>query len=771
MELRDQLQSTLGSAYAFERELAGGAMSRVFVAEEIALRRPVVVKVLPPALSGAISVERFTREIQLAARLQHPHIVPVLTAGVARPADSGGAEILYYTMPMVQGETLRATLARDGRMSVADAVRVTCDVADALNYAHGQGVVHRDIKPENILLSGGHALVVDFGIAKAIDASKSNIDASLTGIGISIGTPAYMSPEQAAGESAIDARSDIYSLAAVLYEMLAGRAPFTGPTAAAVLAKRFTEKPVPLHALGAAIPPAVERAIERGMAIAPDERFSSAADFGAAVHAAVHAAAGGDPLARSLSSGEPAPATQSIAVLPFANMSADTESEYFSDGMTEEIINALAHLPGLRVAARTSVFAFKGKQLDVAELGAKLKVATVLEGSVRLAGRRVRITAQLINVADGFQMWSERFDRELVDVFAIQDEIARAIAAQLRVKLAGPAAQAVVRRGTNNIQAYDLYLKGRSFWARRGKYLRTAVDYFTRAIAADPGFAAPHAWLADCDSVMAMFGDVSSSEASERARAAAYRALALDGQSAESHFAVGSFEALMGWNLDVAERELRRAGEINPSWAMPRAYLALILVSLGRDTAAQDLAQRSLELEPLSPLVNVIAGLSFAAMGLQDECREVAERVVELDDAFPPAHWVLGWSRLLDGRVDDALSSLQRAVTLSGGSPLLSSFHGSALAQAGRREEATRILSELENRGAEPAHRAVVCWQLGDEVQALALYARTVSSRTAYFYPWARAPGMERLARDPRWHAILRGAGLGAVASAHAALS
>ena len=340
--IRDQLQAALGGTHTVDRELGGGGMSHVFLATERRFGRSVVVKVLPPDVTGSLSAERFEREMQVAARLQHPHIVPLLAAGE-------GNGLVYYTMPYIEGDTLREKLVREGRLNASEALRIARDVADALACAHRAGVVHRDIKPENIFLSGGHALVGAFGLAKAISASTTRTagaDAGLTQVGMSLGTPAYMSPEQGAGESELDGRTDIYSLGCVLYEMLAGRQPFTGPTAAAVIAKRFMETPTMLREIDGTIPAELETIVTRSMAREPTDRYATAE--------IVHAALAAVGSART----SPRDDTPSVAVLPFTNLSGSTDDEYFADGMTEEVINALSHLPDVRVAARTSSFVF-----------------------------------------------------------------------------------------------------------------------------------------------------------------------------------------------------------------------------------------------------------------------------------------------------------------------------------------------------------------------------------------------------------------------------
>jgi serine/threonine-protein kinase len=445
-DLRSRLGNGLTSRYSLDRELGQGGMAVVYLAHDLRHDREVALKVLRPEISAEIGAERFLREIKLAAGLTHPHILPVF--------DSGEADgLLFYVMPSMEGRSLRERMDRERQLPLADALRITREVASALDYAHRHNVVHRDIKPENILLHEDAAMVADFGIGKAL----SGEGASLTQTGLSLGTPAYMSPEQAAGELGADGRSDLYSLGCVLYEMLAGEPPFTGISAQAIIAKRFIS-PIPKIRTTRDVPEAVDSAVTRALARTPVDRFASAAEFAAALRDIQREPAAG-------AAAEPARANpRAIAVLPLSNMSADPENEYFADGMTEEIINALAKVPAMQVASRTSSFAFKGKEVDVRQIGEKLGVSSVLEGSVRKVGNRIRITAQLISVENGYHLWSESYDRQLEDVFAVQDEISRAIVDALKLRLADDAAQVVAP--TKNLEAYTLYLKGRFFFVK-----------------------------------------------------------------------------------------------------------------------------------------------------------------------------------------------------------------------------------------------------------------------------------------------------------------
>lgn len=470
-ELLAHLREALGAQLEVERELGGGGMSRVFVAEERALGRRVVVKVLPPELSSEVSAERFRREIQVAARLQHPHIVPLLSAGEA-------AGVLYYTMPYMEGESLRVRLSRDGALGIPEAVRCLREVFDALACAHAHGVIHRDIKPENILLSQGHALVTDFGVSKAI-AAATHLE-RVTGSGLALGTPSYMAPEQAAADPNTDHRADIYAAGVVGYELLTGGPPFVGMPPQAILAAHATTLPENVSVRRRAVPRELALTVMRCLEKHPADRPQSAVEALAALDAVPVSGAhgrktGGQPLWRRRKSlmlalaaagvlliaavallqnarrGLPgaergsgiAADGQSLAVLPFRNLSGDSENEYFADGMTEELIGALTRVEGLHVAPRSSAFAFKNTNATPADVRDRLRVSSILEGSIQKSGTRLRVNVQLVDAASERNLWSETYDRQLADVFAVQDEIARSIVAALRVRLSPRAHQRI----------------------------------------------------------------------------------------------------------------------------------------------------------------------------------------------------------------------------------------------------------------------------------------------------------------------------------------
>ena len=688
------LETGLAGHYRLERELGRGGMARVYLAHDLKHDRPVALKVLNPELSAALGPQRFLREVRTVARLQHPNILPVHDSGeVGDDAVAGeGAAVLWYSMPYVEGESLRDRLRREIQLPIGEAVAIACEVAEALDYAHGRGVLHRDIKPENILLSQGHALVADFGIACALGADgPAPTDERLTGTGLTLGTPAYMSPEQATGADRLDARSDVYSLGCALFEMLAGEPPFTGPTAQAVIAKRFTEMVPSTRRGGRVVPEELDRIVLRALAPVPADRFPSAAAFAEALRAGhpwIHRATERQQTPRGV---EP-----SVAVLPFANLSPSPDHEFFADGMTDELINALAKVPGLHVVSRTSCFAFKGRPEDAREIGRRLQVRTVLEGSVRRAGQRLRVSTQLINVADGFLLWSESFDRETEDIFAIQDEIARAIGGALRVRLLHPGRETRVKPPTDDLEAYGLYLKGRHFWNRRTEQdLRRGMEYFEQALARDPGFALAHAGMADSWVLLGFYSAGPPGEVFPRAKRAAHEALALEPGLAEAHPSLAYAAMYYDWDWSEAERTFRRAIELHPGYATAHQWYGNFLSVHGRTEECIREFERALTLDPLSALKHSALGWGYYFSRQYQRAVEECRRGIELEPGNMVAHaWLaLGLEAL--GRRDEAVTCAEETARLSGGGVSSLGFLGHAYAVAGRSGEARGVLLEL----------------------------------------------------------------------------
>ena len=754
-DLLDRLQSTLEARYTIDREVGHGGMAVVYQAHDVRHDRVVALKVLQPRFSEALGAERFLREVRVAARLHHPHLLPLF--------DSGDAEgLLYYVTPFIEGGSLRDHLAREGRLGQGTALRIAREVADALDYAHRHGVVHRDVKPENILIDEGHAVVADFGVARAVSAAA---ETGLTQTGMLVGTPAYMSPEQAT-DGPVDGRSDLYALGCVLYETLAGQPPFTGTTPLALLTKRITEPAPDLGSAGVDASPALERLLARALAASPDDRFQRAGEMAEAL-----AALGREdtPHALATAVARPAPARRltSLAVLPFVNMSSDPENEYFSDGITEELINAFARLPGLRVTSRTSAFAYKGRDIDVREIGQRLNVAAVLEGSVRRSGNRLRVTAQLINAEDGYHLWSQVFDRQLVDVFELQDELTRAIVVTLQPQLALSDMHTLVPVATRSVEAYSLYLKGRYFWNRRTPAaLRKGIEFFEQAVALDPQFALAYTGLADSFHILAVYGVVPATQAYPPARVAAEQALALNDQLAESHVSMSYVWLCYDWAWEKAERGFRRAIELSPGSAPAHHWLAWTLLIVGRFDAASAEARLAAELDPLSPVITARAGHILTFAGRADEGAVVAERALELDLNFAVSYEVLALARLHQGRGDEAADLLKRSADLPGSTarfllPLV-------CLRAGRREEAVERLRALRQDGGDalPPGYAVQ-WvasayaALGDMDEAFRLIDRALEERRFSAILLRSDQAYLAMRSDPRFQELLRRTGLG----------
>ncbi len=740
--LAERLQDGLRGQYTIERELGEGGMAVVFLAKDERHDRNVALKVLRPELASEIGAERFLREIRIAAGLTHPHILPLY--------DSGEAEgFLFYVMPNMEGQSLRERLDRDRQLPLEDALRITQEVASALDYSHRHGVVHRDIKPENILLHEGAAMVADFGIGKAVSAAGGQI----TQTGIAVGTPAYMSPEQSTAEEEVDGRSDLYSLGSVLYEMLTGEQPYTGPTAQAVIAKRFIS-PVPHPKVMRDIPDELDMAVTRALARTPVDRYSSTAEFAAALRRVQSGTSTpqGIPLVEAS-----APDKKSIAVLPLANRSADPENEYFSDGMTEEIINVLGKVPGVQVVSRTSSFAFKGKDVDIREIGEKLGVGSVLEGSVRKVGNRIRITTQLTDVTNGYNLWNETYDRQLEDVFAVQDEISRAIVDALKVQLVGDTKSLVVPT-TENLEAYNLYLKGRFFYNKDGEAnLRRGIELFEQALAQDPRYAQAHAGIADCWSFLADDWVVPD-EAYPLAKAAATKALDLEPSLAEAFTSLGKVLCWYEWDFAGAERELRKAVKLNPNFAEAHFVFGTALPSVGQLDEAIHEVREALTLDPLSAHFTRWLGRFLLYSGDYDGTLEQCDKTIEMDPQYFQAYLTAGSAFLGKGEVETALEWFRRGQSLETSVRSYDALIVRALAQMGQLEEAQAILDRLEEEARQHYVRAEVLAMghaaVGNSDRAFECLNEALHARSAGLIYMHLDPGYEQLRSDPRFAAL-----------------
>ena len=739
-DLRDQLQRTLGASYTLERELGGGGMSRVFVAEDTALGRSVVVKVLPPEMASGVSIERFKREISLAARLQHPHIVPLLSAG-----ETGG--LPYFTMPFIEGESLRARLARGEEIPVKEAVHLLREVASALAYAHRKGVIHRDIKPENVLITEQHAMVTDFGVAKAISAATQADSDGLTAVGVALGTPAYMAPEQVAGDPGTDHRADVYAFGVIAYELLAGRAPFAGRPAQALMAAHVLETPEAISNRRVGVPAELDALVMRCLEKSPDNRPQSAED-----------------ILRKL---DDVPATHreqkdarpSVAVLPMVNTTGDPENEHFSDGLTDELIGVFSKVDGVTVTGRTSTFALKGKGLSVRAIMDLLHVEHVLEGSVRRAGDRLKVRVQLVN-ADGSVIWSDSYDRRLEDVFAVQEEIAQAVVRALEVKLVA-ARGPLVRPATKDLMAYDLFLKGR--YVRRGMapdQMRLAIEYFEQAVARDPSYARAYAWLSDTHWLQIVLASKPTSEEVPRAREYAIAALALDSSLAEAHWAMAQLLAGFDWDQPAAERAFKRAILLDPGFEEARHLYGIFLFHWNRIDEAEAELTRTLEIDPLLAAAHHTLGRLHLSMRRPDQAITHLREALALEPMFSLAYSQLGHAYLQKGMPAQAITEFEAGARI--GSPSDKAHLAYGYAMVGRHEDAMAILANLMSPGNHPPpfHMALAYVGLGDHNEAF----RWLEQAREEHAPWLITVNIDRafdpLRVDSRFGDIVRFMGL-----------
>src|SRR6266853_231999 len=735
--VREALSAALGDRYTIDRELGRGGMATVYVAEDVRHSRQVAIKVLRSDVAAAIGAERFLREIAIAARLTHPHVLPLIDSGQA-------AGSLYYVMPYVRGESLRERLVREKRLSLEDALRIAPELGAGLDYAHREGFVHRDVKPENVLLVDGHAVLADFGIARAIFQAGGD---HVTEVGLAIGTPDYMSPEQAAGDRELDGRCDEYALACVIYEMLAGAPPFSGTSARAIIALHLSQPPPPLRAHRPDAPAAVEQALQRALAKAPADRFPTVAEFTAAL---------ADTRPRAVPSlvGR----TRSIAVLPFVNASADPENEYLSDGISDELINALAKVDGLRIASRTSAFALKGKPQDI---GALLGVSAVLEGTVRKSGDRLRITAQLAAAEDGRALWSERYDRTLDDVFAIQDEIARTIVSTLRTTFLADIADPPPQRYTHNLEAYSLYLKGRYCWNKRSQQgVLESISFFKQAIDHDPDYALAYSGLSDAYALQVDYRSVPVTEGYRLAREYALKALALDESLPEAHTSLAWVLHVHDWDWPGAMRQYTRALELNPGFATAHHWYSFVLLVNGQAEQAMTEALTALELDPSSLSVRRGVGWLSYYTRRYDQALYPLRRAVAVHPT-PQAHYrVLGLVLTQQGAYAEAEHAFREAITLSPDLSYATAGVAYVLALSGRRREAEAIVAELEARAREryvtPVAFCIAHLGLKDLCQLFHWRYRAYEDRRGWLTYMKVDPIFDAVRDEPRYTAFLK---------------
>lgn len=769
----EDVREALTDRYAVDRELARGGMATVYLARDLKHDRIVALKVLHRELAVALGADRFLREIKVAAGLNHPHILPLFDSGSA-------GEFIYYAMPYVSGESLRARLDREGRLPIPEATHHTRSIASALDYAHRQGIIHRDIKPENVMLHEGEAMVMDFGIAKALTLAGSD---TITQSGVMVGTPAYVSPEQASGDT-LDARTDQYSLACVLYEMLTGERPFTGPTAQAVIARRLTQPVRSVKTIRDSVPETVDRALTRAMSIKPDDRYATVTDFANALEG-VAPVARGNWIRRAAVVGALGAAAvlayaivarvgglrandkvvESIAVMPFLNETRDANGEFLSDGMTETLITTLSQLPALKVKARSSVFRYKGKNVSPRSVGDELAVQAVLLGRVTQRADELAVSLELVDSKTENVIWSQRYDRRSRDLVSLQGEIARDVSDNLRLTLSRGARRRLAKTSTANPEAYQLYLKGRFYWNKRTpEGFRRAIENFQQAIDKDPSFAAAYSGLADSYYLQGAYGHVPPSDAMPRAKAAAERALAIDDQLAEANASLGGVMMDYEWKFADAERHFRRAIALNPGYATAHQWLAELLSILGRSDEAFAEIKRAEDLDPLSLIISNVHGHVLMRARRYDEAIAQYRKTLDLDPTFKQPYMWLMQAYEQKGMYTDAMAAYRQAGPTAVENPRNFGNLGHLYASMGNRDEARRILAQLmdmsKTRYVTPYAIAVVYSGLGEKDQAIAWLEKGYVDRHVAMAWLKIEPKFDVLRSDPRFQDLMRRIGL-----------
>jgi serine/threonine-protein kinase len=764
-------------------------MGEVYLAEDTKLHRPVALKVLPDAFArDKQRLQRFLAEAHTASVIAHPNVAVIYEIGEADD------QTPFIAMEYVEGQTLAARIG--GRpMPLQEVLDIGVEIAEALDEAHSRGVVHRDLKPANIMITPrGHAKVLDFGLAKLRLAATDDDSGAGTRVksdpGAVIGTIDYMSPEQALGRE-VDHRSDLFSFGVVLYEMATGRQAFSGKTSTEAIERIVHSQPEAIARFNYEVPPELERIIRKCLEKNPDSRYQSGREVlidlrnlrrdstsaerppivlrrrrwvPASIAAAlVLIALAAITMTRRISNAR-AP-IDSLAVLPFVNASRDPQSEFLADGMTETIINKLTELPQLKVMSRSTMFRYKGRNADPQQVGRELKVSAVLAGRVLQRGDRLDIRTELVKVDDGTQLWGERYDRRVADVFALQDDIAREISGKLKLKLTGEEQKRISKRYTDNPEAYSLYVEGRFYWNKRtAASIQKALDLFNQALQRDPNYALGYLGVADCYAILPQYAGVPNVDAETKARAAVAKALEIDPALAEAHATLGIIHRLW-WEWHDAEAEFKRAIELKPNYATAHHWYAITLNDQRRYSEALAEIVKAQALDPLSQIINSVLAISLENNARRAEAIEQYRRTIDLDPAFGFAHMRLGRLQMSMGERQNGLQELEKAVELSGRSSEPLSRLAYAYAQIGRRDDALAIVSELkqklQNKTTSPYRIGYVYAGLGERQEAYRWFDRALREHDFFLIEINAHPhDFDSWRSDPRFQQLLKGMNL-----------